>query len=249
MSAEARPPDGEVAERADRWSEGVVGLAAGVFLLVGGWLVLGGGARDAAAAVVLWTAALAMAGIAFGRPVARRVTGARREEARAPREGEGGVASARRFLTLSERLALGPLGGLLGGTVVALTAWVVAGLGLAGVLGVDLGAGGGLPDFGRRLWSGALWGLALGVFYRRIPGRTPVGRGLVFSLLPASWALFVEYPFLMGLGWAGAELGPLTFLLVIGLHLVWGGVTGAVFQWAELTSEGALDRPLGPASS
>lgn len=241
-------------------SELIGGTAAGVFLMVGGWLVLGGGSQRAAAAVILWSAALAVAGLGFGRPLARRsgpAAGSAGNDVAESPEGtvksdeqtpEGAAASARRALNLSERLALGPLGGLLGGVVVAGVAWAVVAIGLADLLSVDAGTGGGLPGFGRRLWTGAVWGLLLGIFYPRMPGRSPVGRGVFFSLIPATWALLVEYPFLRAQGWAGVELGALTFVLVLLLHVVWGATVGALFQWAELTSEEDLDRPLGAAA-
>lgn len=241
-------------------SELIGGTAAGVFLLVGGWLVLGGEPQRAAAAVILWSAALAVAGLGFGRPMARgpgpaagtdgdggagSPDGPGRSDEETP---EGAVASARRALNLSERVALGPLGGLLGGAVVAAVAWAVGAIGLADLLSVDVGAAGGLPGFGRRLWTGAIWGLLLGIFYPRMPGRSPVGRGVLFSFIPATWSLLVEYPFLRAQGWAGVELGELTFVLVLLLHVVWGATVGTVFQWAELTSEEDLDRPLGAAA-
>lgn len=242
-------------------SELIGGTTAGVFLLVGGWLSLGGEARGAAAAVILWSVALAVAGLGFGRPAAlagaRGTDGSLEEDrpgaADAPEDPDEGtasgeaVASARRALNLSERIALGPLGGLLGGAVVAAVAWAVVGIGLADLLSVDAGSAGGLPGLGRRLWTGALWGLLLGVFYPRMPGGSPVGRGVVFSFIPAVWSLLVEYPLLRGQGWAGVELGTLTFVLVLALHVVWGTTAGVVFQWAELTAEEDLDRPLGTA--
>ncbi len=248
--------DGEGWDRAEL----IGGTAAGVFLLVGGWMILSGEPRGAAAAVVLWTGALAMAGLGFGRSAAGPSSGT---DAGTDPGGDSGtraepddgtdvpVATARRRLNLSERIALGPVGGLLGGAVVAVVAAAVTGIGATQLLGVEAGAGAGdgLPGLGRRLWTGALWGILFGVFYPRVPGRSPLGRGAWFAVIPALWALLVEYPFLRGQGWAGVELGGLTFLLILLLHLLWGLTAGAVFQWAELTSEGSLDRRLGAASS
>lgn len=241
-------PDVGVVDRVR--SELVGAVSAGVFLLAGGWLALDGDPRGAAAAVILWTAALAMAGLGFGRPAARpgRETAPAPEGAPDPGGGEGTVASARRRLDLSERIGIGPLGGLLGGAAVAVAAWVAGWIGLVDLLAVDAGAGGGIPGLGRRLWVGAVWGLIFGVFYPRMPGRSPLARGAAFSLIPAVWALLVEYPILRGQGWAGVELGELTFVLVLLFHLVWGLTAGTVFQWAELTSDGPLDRPLGAPS-
>lgn len=239
-------------------SELIGGTAAGVFLLTGGWFALGGGARGAAAAVILWSAAMAVAGLGFGRPMALSSRG-RDQPSEAPdgetpdgprevQDGEGAVASARRAVNLSERMGLGPLAGLLGGAVVVGVAWAVTGIGLADLVGVEAGAHGGVPDVGRRLWTGAVWGLLLGIFYPRMPGRSAMSRAVIFSLIPAVWALLVEYPLLRGQGWAGVELGGLAFVLVLLLHLVWGATVGAVFQWGELTSEEDLDRPLGAAA-
>lgn len=219
------------------------GIAALVCFAAGGWVAYSDGAGGVAVAVLLWTAGLAMAGLSLGRPAA--------SPASEPADEDTGeqelVASARRELDLAERLGLGPLAGVVGGVAVAVAVWVVAATGIGGLLGVDV-ASGGVPGLGWRLWTGALWGAAFGCLYHRIPGRSAVTRGLVFSMIPAAWALLVEYPLLRGEGWAGTGLGELTFALVILFNLVWGGSAGALFQWAELTSEGSLDRPLGSAS-
>ena len=207
--------------------------------------------NETTTAVILATVVLALAGVWLGRPVAVSGGAGERTGDAQQSSGEGadeGVAAARRALVLAERLGLGPLGGLLGGAVVAAAVWLLVAVGADGLLGVDLAADGGVPGFGRRLWAGALWGLIFGISYRSVPGRSGVSRGVAFSLLPASWALFVEYPLFRGQGLAGAELGALTFLVVIGLHLAWGATAGTLLQWAELTSEGSLDRPLGGAA-
>ena len=220
------------------------GLAALVCFAAGAWVAFSDGAGGVAVAVLLWTAGLAMAGLSLGRPAASPASETADEDA----GDDDLVASARRELALAERLGLGPLAGVVGGAAVAAAVWFVAATGTGGLLGVDVASDGGVPGLGWRLWTGALWGGAFGCLYHRIPGRSAVTRGLVFSLIPAAWALLVEYPLLRGEGWAGTALGELTFVLVILFSLVWGGSAGALFQWAELTSEGSLDRPLGSAS-
>lgn len=220
------------------------GIAAIVCFAAGAWIGVSNGAGGVANGVLLWTAGLAMAGLSLGRPEASTATGT-------TDDGDGEdelVASARRELTLAERLGLGPLAGVVGGAAVAAAVWAVAASGLGGLLGVDVAGHRGVPGLGWRLWTGALWGAAFGCLYHRIPGRSAVTRGLVFSLIPAAWALLVEYPLIRGQGWAGTGLGELAFVLVILFNLAWGGSAGALFQWAELTSEGSLDRPLGSAS-
>lgn len=147
-------------------------------------------------------------------------------------------------LDLSTRIAVGTLGGMLGGVAYLAFAWLGGVVGLPDLVGsgweVRTGAG---AWFGRA-GAGAAWGLAFGLLLRRIPGRGPVARGLLFSLAPAAWTLAVTFPDLQ-FGWLGVRLGALTFVPVVLYHLAWGLVVGSALRWARETDLAPLSRPLG----
>lgn len=162
-----------------------------------------------------------------------------------PEGGEGAVvAASRRYLPLADRLALGLLGGALGGTAVTGAVWLTDGVGAADLLGVQIAGTVTATSLGLRAWYGALWGVALGILYPRLPGRSPVARCTLFGLAPALYALLVLYPLVLDLGWFAAELGALTFVFVVFFHLLWGALCGGLFRWAEVTDLGLLSRPL-----
>lgn len=148
-------------------------------------------------------------------------------------------------LDLSTRLGVGLLGGVLGGVAHLLVAWAAGGLGFPDLLGVDLVVRLTPGQLGGQAFSGGLWGVAFGAAYRWIPGRGSVGRGSLFSLLPALWALLVIYPAEFKYGLFGSELGALTFVVVILYYLVWGAVAGGVLRWAERTEIAPVSRALG----
>lgn len=164
-----------------------------------------------------------------------------------PGPEEGGEASRReatRFLPLPDRLALGLLGGGLGGLAVSLAVWASGAVGLTELLGVRIAGTLTATSLALRAWYGALWGLVLAVLYPRLPGRSALSRGTLFGLAPAAYALLVLYPLVLDLGWLGADLGTLTFAPVLLYHLLWGAVAGALFRWGEVTDLGVLSRPL-----
>lgn len=162
-----------------------------------------------------------------------------------PEDGEGSAeAGAGRFLPLADRLALGLLGGALGGLVVAVAVWLGVAAGLADLLGVRIAGTVTLTSLMLRAWYGVLWGLVLAVLYPRLPGRSALSRGTLFGLAPAVYALLVVYPLVLDLGWLAVDLGILTFVLVVLYHLLWGAVAGGLFRWGEVTDLGVLSRPL-----
>lgn len=147
-------------------------------------------------------------------------------------------------LDLSTRLAAGLLGGALGGVAHLIVAWAAGVVDLPGLLGVDLAVWLTPWELVGHAASGALWGLAFGVFLPWLPGEGSLRRGLYFSAAPALWTLAVVFPDLK-YGLFGVELGALTFVVVAVHHLVWGAVVGAVVRWAEHTELAPLSRPLG----
>lgn len=215
--------------------------AAGAYVLAtsGGRTALTGGVLLGVVAL----AALAVGVQATGEPwPGEPGYGEERTEAG---EGEGLAGrEARRSLLLPDRLALGLLGGALGGLAVTLVVWASEAAGAADLLGVRIAGELTPASLALRAWYGALWGVVLAALYPRLPGRSAISRGTLFGLLPAAYALLVLYPLVLELGWLAADLGALTFVLVIAYHLLWGAVAGALFRWGEVTDLGVLSRPL-----
>lgn len=257
---EQREPSLESVTRSlDVQSIGRAGAAAAwVAAVLGGagsyWLVASGGRTGLTAGILLGVVALAGLAVAlqatgepwpgepgYGEPGRPEPTG---EEA-APGEETGEPASAAvRYLPLADRLALGLLGGALGGIAVTAGVWLVDAAGIASLLGVEIAGALTATSFALRAWYGALWGVVLALLYPRLPGRSATARGTLFGLAPAVYALLVLYPLVLDLGWFAAELGALTFVFVVLFHLLWGAVAGGLFRWGEVTELGVLSRPL-----
>lgn len=146
-------------------------------------------------------------------------------------------------LDLSTRLAVGLLGGLLGGLAYLAAAWAGGTVGLPELVGSGWQARVGPAQWGGAAASGAAWGVAFGLLVPRLPGRDPVSQGLLFSLLPALWTGLVVFPGLE-FGTLGLRLGALTMVPVVFYHLAWGLTVGSVVRWARDTGYGPLSRPL-----
>ena len=238
-------PPSDPTRSLDVQSIGRLGAAAAWIATLGGgagsYLLVTSGGRTALTAGIL-LGVVALAGLA----VALQATG--ESWPGEPGYGEAGdgetEAGAERYLPLADRLALGLLGGALGGIAVTLGVRVVDVVGIADLLGVQIAGALTATALGLRAWYGALWGLVLALLYPRLPGRSAVSRGTLFGLAPAVYALLVLYPLVLDLGWFGADLGVLTFVFVVLFHLLWGAVAGGLFRWAEVTDLGVLSRPL-----
>ena len=217
--SEPEKSDGATALRpAVAWVTGLACLAAGVYLL------RGLDRTGVSGGLVLMVAALGLLATAVG-------------------QGSWGPDEEGR-LDLSTRLAAGALGGLLGGLAYVAVAWLGGAAGLPDLVGSGWEVRTGPAAGTSRAAGGAGGGLVFGLLLRRVPGRGPVRRGLVFSLVPALWTLVVAFPG-MKYGWFGVELGALTFLPVVVYHLAWGLVTGRVVRWARETDLAPLSRMLG----
>lgn len=193
-------------------------------LAAGGYLLRGLDRTGVSGGLLLLVAALALLATAVG-------------------QGSWGPEEEGR-LDLSSRLAAGALGGLLGGLAYVAVAWLGGRAGLPDLVGSGWEVRAGPGAWMARAAGGAGWGVAFGLLLPRVPGRGPVRRGMLFSLLPALWTLAVAFPG-MKYGWFGVELGVLTFLPVVLYHLAWGLVTGRVVRWARETDLAPLSRPLG----
>ncbi|HXK23782.1 MAG TPA: hypothetical protein VMS55_14005 [Myxococcota bacterium] len=119
--------------------------------------------------------------------------------------------------------------GALGGLVNSLVVWLCGESGVTHALGVAIA-----PEltpaflYPRIVWGG-LWGFAFAV---PLGVRSSVRRGLLVSLAPAAYQLFVIFP-RAGRGLLGLELGTLTPVLVLLFTAVWGVVTA---WWLHGTS-------------
>ena len=198
---------------------------AALLLAYGGAVMLGRLDRTGVSVgVLLLVAALALLGVGVGRPG----------------DGPGSVDR----LDLSTRLAVGLLGGGLGGMAYLAAA-------LAGdVIGLpDLVASGWVVSADPARWGaeaarGAVWGVLFGLALPWLPGGNPVRQGAIFALLPALWVGLVTFPGLE-FGTFGVRLGTLTMVPVLLYHLMWGLVTGGALRWARETEHGPLSRSLG----
>jgi len=200
-------------------------LAIAVVLgVAGGRLLLAGSASAISAGILLMVAAFGGMGVAFGSlPFG-------------PSE-EGPT-------DLSTRIGLGLLGGLLAGLLHGLMTDAVGWLGLASALGAGIDADLSLMDWWNRAMLGSGLGLAMGLAWKFLPGRGHIQRGAAFGLLLAIWQLFFVYPFRLGLGVAGIDvgLGVVPFVL-IGLVIA-GAVAGQVMGWGSKTDLAPLSAPL-----
>lgn len=248
---EPRGPGSDPTRALDVQSIGRAGAAAAWIVTLAGaagsYLLVGAGGRVSTTGGILLgvvaLAALAVGVQATGEPWPSE-PGYGEAARTGPRDETARDAAARRYFPLADRLALGGLGGALGGVAVTVAAWLSDASGVADLLGVRAAATVDATSLALRAWYGTLWGLVLGVLYPRLPGRSALSRGTLFGLAPAAYALLVLYPLVLGLGWLATELGPLAFVPVILYHLLWGATAGALFRWGEVTELGVLSRPL-----
>lgn len=216
---DATTDDGRTALRPGlAWGLGLAALAGA------GWTLAGLDRTGVSVGVLLLVAALGLLATAVG-------------------QGRWGPEEEGR-LDLSTRLAVGMVGGLLGGLAYLVVAWLGGRVGLPGLLGSGWEVRTGAGAWTSRAAAGALWGGLFGLTLRSVPGRGPVVRGLVFSLAPTLWTLLVGFPELE-YGWFGVRLGALTFVPVVLYHLGWGLVAGGCLRWARETELAPLSRPLG----
>lgn len=217
--------DGSRAEAVEQTRWNAWSGIAGVLLAYGGVVMLARLDRTGVSAgVLLLVAALALLGVGIGRA-----------------EDDSG---ARGRLDSSTRLAVGLLGGALGG--LAHLAAALAGdlIGLPDVFASGWVVSADPARWGAEAARGAVWGVVLGLVLPWLPGRNPVRQGVFFALLPALWVGLVTFPGLE-YGAFGVRLGALTMVPVLLYHLVWGLVSGAALRWARETEHAPLSRPLG----
>jgi hypothetical protein len=129
---------------------------------------------------------------------------------------------------MSRSLSLCFAAGALGGLARAFALWVSGQLGLLSALGVGLGAS-LAPG---ALYARIVWGGLFGALFLQPLKGIPLRRGLLLSLVPALFELFVVLPYWRGRGMLGVELGALTPVVVLAASAVWGLATAA---WLKVT--------------
>ena len=119
--------------------------------------------------------------------------------------------------------------GSLGGFANSLAVWLFGKYGITKMLGVSL-APGLSPEwlYPRIVWGG-IWGLA---FILPFMKSRLINKGLVLSLLPTLYMLFVVFPH-SHQGMFGLGLGTLTPVFVVFFNMVWGFVAGLTIKVAK----------------
>jgi len=134
----------------------------------------------------------------------------------------------KRFLKdLSLTYAAGSLGALAN----SLAVWLFGVLGITAALGVQSAPTLTVGFLYPRLVWGGLWGFLFLLPFLR---GSVLWRGIFYSLGPTAVQLLVVFPFKLGKGWLGLDLGTFTPLFVIFFNIVWGICAAA---WLQLTSE------------
>ncbi len=121
--------------------------------------------------------------------------------------------------------------GAAGGLVNGLCAWLLGDLGVTATFGVTLAPHLTPAMLYHRVVWGGLWGA---IFLLPIAVRSPVARGLLYSLGPTFVQLFIVFPEKAGKGMMGLELGAMTPAFVVLYNAVWG-LTAVL--WLKLVGE------------
>ncbi|MEN8144070.1 MAG: hypothetical protein ABFS14_03885 [Gemmatimonadota bacterium] len=199
--------------------------AAGCF--AGGALLLSGGTQSGVAAGILVAiVGLAALALSLGSP------------AHGP-EVEGP-------LDLSSRIALGLLGGLLGGLAHGAVTWLAAGSGFLDLLGTSIDPRLDGSGWAVRALLGPVLGLIMGVWYGGIPGRNFISKAAMFASIPTLIAWVDYFPRQIGEGLLGLRLGLATPLVVLAGFVIAAVVVSSVLVWGDRTEYAPLSRPLVP---
>lgn len=119
-------------------------------------------------------------------------------------------------------------GGLVGAFIDSFNIWFLGVIGITALLGVGMRPEFTPPWLYPRLVWGGIFGL---LFATPILEDRPIGRGIVFSLLPSALMLFLVLPS-MGKGLLGLGFGALTPLVVVGLNFIWGIVAAYWYRFS-----------------
>ncbi len=125
--------------------------------------------------------------------------------------------------------------GAFGGLVNRLAIWIFGITGITDFFGVAL-----KPSLNETfLYPGIVWGGLWGVlFLLPFMKKSVLARGLIYGFFPSLVMLFVVFPFWMGKGIMGFELGKFTPILVFVFNSFWGIAAVWWFKRAREFKEG-----------
>lgn len=121
--------------------------------------------------------------------------------------------------------------GCIGALAYGIFLWLLAGLGIAGALGVTLDVPADLDGMVQWLYSRIVWGGIWGfLFVAPILPEEWLKRGFLISLAPALAMLFIFLPWHSPAGFLGLNAGLLTPVILLAAHAVWGVVAAACYE-------------------
>jgi hypothetical protein len=132
---------------------------------------------------------------------------------------------------LFKQLSLTYAAGTLGALMNSLAVWIFGAAGIAAALGVHIAPPLTKAFLYPRLVWGGLWGFLFLISWLR---HAPLLRGILFSLPPTLVQLLVVFPYALGKGFMGLQLGTLTPLFVVLFNAIWGIVAA---YWLYLTED------------
>ena len=126
-------------------------------------------------------------------------------------------------MTVSQRAAICFAAGVIGAAAVVVCSYVLFGLGVSGVLGVNAPLPLKSPDIYKPLFWGGLWGGLFGLFIKSAWNRLYLV-GFLYVLAPLL-ALFLFFLPMSGAGYFGLHRGPMFTVYLLLVNLPFGIVT------------------------
>jgi hypothetical protein len=126
-------------------------------------------------------------------------------------------------MTVSQRAAICFAAGVIGAAAVVVCSYVLFGLGVSGVLGVNAPLPLKSPDIYKPLFWGGLWGGLFGLFIKSAWNRLYLV-GFLYVLAPLT-ALFLFFLPMSGAGYFGLNRGPTFTIYLLLVNLPFGIVT------------------------
>ncbi|HPC73481.1 MAG TPA: hypothetical protein P5551_00225 [Syntrophales bacterium] len=128
----------------------------------------------------------------------------------------------------AKNLSLTFAAGCLGGLVSSVTLWIFAEFGILSAFNVRVGAPTTPPWWYQRIVWGGIWGF---LFLIPLTKQNHFLKGLIFSLGPTLFQLFVVFPYWLNKGMMGVDLGRWTPLFIVFFNAVWGWTTALWLKW------------------
>lgn len=129
---------------------------------------------------------------------------------------------------LAKNMSLVFAAGCLGGLVNSAVVWIFAEMGILSAFNVRVSAPMTPPWLYPRIVWGGIWGF---LFLMPLTKQNLFMRGLLFSLGPTLFQLFVVFPYWLNKGMMGIDLGKWTPLFVVFFNAVWGWTTALWLKW------------------